>query len=119
MNDLPLTEETDRVADLGILYQAEDVVVSRSGLLFCGEVFNEIGDGITLTLEFAGVEGNATGSLGPKCQRVVNVIFVETGRSDFLGRETAGELVDDGADHLKVGEFLCTCIRYEMSTPEI
>lgn len=108
MNDLPLTEEADRVADLGILYQAEDVIVSGSGFLLCCEVFNEIGDGITLALEFAGVERNAAGSLGPKCKRMVNVILVEAGSSDFLGGQAAGELVDDGADHLKVGEFLST-----------
>ena len=35
VDDLPLPEELDDVPDVGVVYQAEDVVVAHAGFLLC------------------------------------------------------------------------------------
>ena len=35
MDDLPLSQITDRIADVRIFYNAEDIIISGPGFLFC------------------------------------------------------------------------------------
>ena len=46
MYDLALSQVSDRIYNIRIIHHPQDIVVSRSGLLFCGHVFNEIRNGI-------------------------------------------------------------------------
>lgn len=46
VDDLPLPQEADRITDLRIFYEPEDIIVGRAGLLFSGKVLVEIRDRI-------------------------------------------------------------------------
>lgn len=35
MNDFSLTQETDRIDDIGIVAETKDIVIGSAGLLFC------------------------------------------------------------------------------------
>ena len=105
VHDLPFPEEADRVADFRVFDEAQDVVVGCSCLLLCGQVFVQVCDGVALGLEDRGGPGHAAGGLGPERQCVVYVIGGEAGTLDLFGRQVLRQLVDDGADHLHVGQF--------------
>ena len=47
MHDFTLTQETNRITDFRIFYKPENVIVSRTGFLFCSEVFMKICNRIT------------------------------------------------------------------------
>ena len=57
MDDLPLAQEDDRVADIGIVNQAQDVVVGGAGLLLGREILRQVGDRIPLGLEVCSGKG--------------------------------------------------------------
>lgn len=46
MDNLPLSQESDRIAYLGVFDKTEDIVVCRACLLFCGQILIQIGDRI-------------------------------------------------------------------------
>ena len=46
MDDLPLPQEADRIAYLGVFDKAEDIVVCRAGFLLCSQIFVQICDRI-------------------------------------------------------------------------
>ena len=85
MNDLPCTQEFDRVGNLrNITYYPEDIVVSRAGFLFGGEVFKQIRDRIPFTLEFACIKRNTARRLRSYPYRVVNIVRSETALFNFF-----------------------------------
>ena len=76
MNDLPCTQEFDRVGNLrNITYYPEDIVVSRAGFLFGSEVFKQIRDRIPFTLEFACIKRNTARRLRPYSGAVLRLLF--------------------------------------------
>ena len=74
VNDLSLTEETDRVTDLRILHKAEDIVVSGAGFLFGGHILVQVCDRIAFALELTGVEGDSACGLGPDTGRMIHIV---------------------------------------------
>lgn len=108
MDNLSCPQEADGVRHIGIPDCSEDVIVGRPGLLFCSHVFRQIGNDISLGLELAGIKRNAPGSLRPERRGVVNVIRTEAGVFDFFHGQVFGELIDDGADHFEMSEFVGT-----------
>ena len=48
VDDLPLAQETDGIADFRILHDAEYVVVSGAGFLLRGQILEKVGYGIAL-----------------------------------------------------------------------
>ena len=111
MDDLPLPQVADGIAHVRVLHHPQDVVVGAPGLLFGTQVLRQVGDHIPLGLEFAGVEGDAPGGLGPDAGGVVNVVGAEAALLDLLGGEIAGQLVDDGRHDLHVGQLLRADVR--------
>ena len=105
MHDLPLAEELDGLPDVGVVAEAEDVVVGHAGLLLGGQILVEVGDHIPLDPHVLHVKGHARGGHGVETQRVIHEVGGEGGVLDLLLREVAGELVQDGGDHLQMGEF--------------
>ncbi len=76
----------------------------------CCHVFRQVGDGIALGLEEAGVERNTACGLGPKRQSMVHIIFVKPVGFDFLHGQVFGQLVYDGGNHFHVRQFFGTYI---------
>ena len=108
MDDLPFPEEADGGDDVGVIYQPEDVIVGGAGLLLGGHVLGEVGDGVAGGLEGGGGEGHSACGLRPDAGGVIHKVDVKAGLFDLLDGEVAGELVDDGADHLQMRQLYCT-----------
>ena len=106
VDDLPLTKEADRIADLGILYQTENVVVGLAGLLFRRHGFVKVGDGIAGGLEFCCREWSTACCLRPDPGGVIHIIRSEALFLQLFGGETAGELMDDGGYDLHMSQLL-------------
>ena len=107
VDDFPLPEEADDVIDVGVVAEPEDVVIGDSGLLFCGHIFAEVTDHVALDADAGGIPREAGGGSGVDAGGVIHKIRGK-GRTaaDLLVGELPGELVDDGADHLQVAQFL-------------
>lgn len=85
MDDFPFPQEADRVADVGIFYDTQDVVVCRAGFLLGRQILKQIRDGIPLRLELVCVKGNAARRLRPDSYRMVNIIVTEALGIQLLG----------------------------------
>lgn len=103
VDDLPFAQETDRITDFGIFYDAENIVISAPGFLFCSQVFEKVGDRITFGLELSGTERYAACGLWPDSCGVVDVIWSKTGFFDFFRSQIPGKLVNDGGHDFQMG----------------
>ena len=65
VDDLALTKEADGITDVGVIAEAQDVVVGGAGLLFSGHIFMQICDHIALALEEVCDEWFASSGLWP------------------------------------------------------
>ena len=108
MHDLPLAEELDGLAHVGIVAEAEDVVVGDAGLLLGGQILVEIRQHVSLDPHVLHVEGHARGGDGVDARGVIHEVGGEGGVLDLLLREVAGELVENGGHHFQVGQLLGT-----------
>lgn len=106
VNDFPLAQKTNGVTDLGVFYQTKDVIISRPGFLFSRHIFMKICDRISFGLKVSCGPWSAAGRLRPECQSMIDIIFIKTGFFNLLRGQISGQLMDDGADHLHVGEFV-------------
>ena len=109
--DFSFAQEADRITDFGVFDKAQDVIIGRTCFLFCSHIFMKIGYRISFRLEICCGPWRAAGRLWPESQRMVDIIFVKAGFFYLLRSEIFGELVDDCAYDLHVGEFFCTDIR--------
>ena len=75
--DLALAEEFDGVADVGIVDEAQDIVVGDARLLFGGEVLVEVGEHIALDGEVGGCKRNACGRDGVDARGMIDEVRVE------------------------------------------
>ena len=66
-----------------------------------------VGDGIARDLHRRRRPRIAGGELREHAGRVVDEIGIEAGLLDLIYREVSRELMDDGADHLKMPQLLC------------
>ena len=106
VNNLSFAQETDWIADFRILYKTEDIIVGCAGFLLGGHIFHKICDGVSFGLEFAGIKRNAAGCLGPESGSVVHIVFFKSGCHNFFRSDALGQLINDGADHLKMSQFV-------------
>ena len=107
VHDLTRTQELDDIADVRIIGKAENIVVGHARLLLCCKVLCQVGDGVARNLHGAGGPRRAGGKLREDAGRVVDKIGGEARLADLLLRQIARELVDNGADHLKMPQLLC------------
>lgn len=110
MDDLPFPEEADGGDDVGVIHQPEDIIVGGAGLLLGGHVLGEVSDGVAGGLEGGGGEGHSACGLRPDAGGVIHKVDVKAGFFDLLDGEVAGELVDDGADHLQMRQLIGTTL---------
>ena len=73
----------------------------------CCKVLCQVGDGIARDLHGTGGPRRAGSKLWENAGRVVDKIGGEARLADLLLRQIARELVDDGANHLKMSQLLC------------
>ena len=84
MHDFALTEEFDGIPDIGIVAEAQDIVVRGPRFLFCCHVFVNIGNGVPGDRKRRGAERNAVcvSRINPRC--MVDKIRCESGFLDFF-----------------------------------
>ena len=106
MHDLPGAQELDDVVDVRVVAEPQDVVVGDAGLLLRRQVLGQIGDQVALDRHGRRVPREAGGCGGIDTGGVIHKVGVEAGGLDVLLRQIAGQLVDDGADHLQMPQLL-------------
>ena len=106
MDDFPLSQKLDRVPHIGIVSEAQNVVVGHAGLLLRAEIFVKIGDGVPGNGERIGVKGSAGRRHRVNSRCVIHKIVVKPSRLDLLRRHVPGQLVDNGANHFQVTQLL-------------
>lgn len=106
VDDLALAQEADDVADVGVVAEAEDVVIGNAGLLLGGHVLGQVCYDVALDADAGSAPGRAGGGSGVDAGGVVNEIGVVTSLFYLLGRHAPRQLVDDGSNHLKMSQFL-------------
>ena len=107
MHDLACPQEFDGIVDIRIIGQPQDIVVGHAGLLLGGKVFGEVGDGVARDLHGGGRPRIAGRKLREYACRMIDKVGIEASFLDLVDREVPRELMDNGADHLKVSQFLC------------
>lgn len=103
VHDFPLPQELDRVADIGVIAQPENVVVGAPCLLLCRHILGQVGDRIPLGLEIGSRERYAGGTLGIQSEGVVYEVRVESGFLDLFRCQPVSQLVQDRGNHLDMG----------------
>ena len=106
MHNFPCAQEFDRVADVGVVAHAKNVVVRRAGFLFGGEVFVKVGERIAFRLHGGGCPGESTCRRGINAGGVIDIVRRKARIHDLFAAEISRELMHDCADHLKVPQFL-------------
>ena len=106
MDDFPLPQEADHVVDVRVVGQAEDVVVGEAGFLLRRQILRQVGDDIARDLHSRGGPGIAGGKLGKDACGVIHEVGVKACGFDLAVAQIAGELVDEGAHHFQMAQFL-------------
>ena len=110
MDYLALSEEADRVADVRVVGETEDIVVGCAGFLLCGEVFVKVGYDVALRLEIGRGERSSRGGDRVDAGRMVNEVITEAAGFYLVDGESLCELIKYSRYHLNVRELLCTYI---------
>ena len=95
MHDLALSEELDRVTDVGIVDQAQDVVVGDTRLLLGREVLVEVGNHVSLHTDIFHVIRHSAGGNGIHARGVIHEIGCKRALGDLVLGKVARELMDD------------------------
>ena len=108
MDDLALSEEADRVADIGIVGETKDIVVGRARLLLRSHILVQVGDDVALGLEISRSKWRSGGGDWVDAGGVIDEIGVESARLDLVDRKPFGQLVKDCGYHFNVCKFIGT-----------
>lgn len=106
VDDLPLPEEPDGVVHIRVIAEPENVVISHPGFLLCGQIFRQVGHRVAGDGDSGGVPGTAGGGGGIDTGGVIHEIGRKAGFPNLTVAEFPGQLVDDGADHFQMPQFL-------------
>ena len=111
MNHLSCPKETYGICNFrDVFHHPEDIIVGGACLLFCCQIFKQIRDRITLTLEFAGIKRHSTCCLRPDSHRVINIIRPKSAVLNFFHREILCQLMDNGGHDFQMCQFFCSHI---------
>lgn len=61
---LALSEEFHHIVHVGVVGEAENIVIGGAGFLLCRQVLHNVGDRVALALDIRGGKGNACGAGG-------------------------------------------------------
>lgn len=105
MDDLPGPQEANGVVDVRVVGEPQDVVVGKAGFLLRRQVLGQVGDDVAGDLHGGGGPGVAGGELGIYAGGVVHEVGREAGAPDLFLRQIAGQLMDDGPNHLQMAQL--------------
>ena len=102
VDDLALAEKFDGIADVGIVNEAENVVVCHARLLFCSKVFVKVGEHVALDTDIFHIGGDARRACGVHARRVVDKILEHRRVFDLACGKISGKLVENCAYNFKM-----------------
>lgn len=105
VDNFALPQKFDRVAHVGIVDQAQQIVIGSARLLFCCHVLKQVGDGIALGLEGFCREGPACRRLRINAGCVIDIVRLKVAFFDVVNRNIPRELVNDCADNFKMRQL--------------
>lgn len=106
VDNLPFAQKLDRIAHIRVIHQAQDVVIGHPSLLFRSEVLGQVADDVAGRLQGACRKRHARSRLRVDAGGVVHKICFQAALLDLVDAQTLGQLVQDGADNLDVGQLL-------------
>ena len=119
MNHLSLPQEFNDIIHIRIIRKAQDVVISFPGFLFGGKVFTQIRNRITGYLDAGCGPGISGGSGRLDTGSMIHKIRSKGRVFDLLFIQIAGQLMDQGTNHLQVPQFFGTDRGIKMDPAEI
>ena len=114
MDDLSLTEIFDDVADVGIVAEAENVIVGDARLLLCRQILVQVCDDVALDADIFHIKGNACGGDGINARGMIHKIGGKGSSLNVLYLEIAGELVNDRRYHFEVCKLLGAYLTFKI-----
>lgn len=111
MHDFAFTQKSYRVADVGVVDEANQVVIGCARLLFRRHIFAKVGDGVALAGERHRRERRTCRRGGIDARRVVDVIRCELRAHNLLGGQATGELVDYRRNDFHMCQFFGAYVR--------
>ena len=94
MYDFPFAKEADRVGNVTVVAEAQDVIVGQPRLLLGGKVFRKVGNGVAGGLGVRRGERLAAGRNGVDARGVVHEIGRKAAFLNLFGREVSCKLVN-------------------------
>lgn len=82
--------------------------LSYNGILLGSHILVQVGNNIAFGLEGRRAPGGSRRGLRPQAGGMIHKIGIKSTFFDFLHCQIPGELMDNGADHLDMGEFFRT-----------
>lgn len=110
MDNLSFAEEADRITDFRIFNKTQNIIIRSAGFLLRSHILMKIRNWITFRLESCSTPRSAAGCLRPESESMIYIIFIKTRFFKLFRSQITGELVYNGTDNLKMGEFLRTWI---------
>lgn len=111
VDDLSGAKESDDIAYIRVIAQAQNVVIGDTGFLLRGQILGQVGDRIAGDLHSSGGPGGAGGKLGKDAGGVVHKVAVKACGFDLLLAEVSGQLMDNGPNHFQVPKLLGPDVR--------
>ena len=105
MHDLSFAEILDGIAHVGVVDQAQNVVVGDPRLLLSCKVFVQIGNEIPLDTDIFHIGGNAGGRSGINTCGVIHKVLIHPCGTDLFRRKPLGQLIENGADHFQMRQL--------------
>ena len=105
MHHFTFPQEFDGIAYVRVVDEAEQIVIGHSCFLFCRQILIQIREHITLDADILHVKGHARRRNRINSGSVIHKVNIKSGFFDFFLTQIAGQLVNNGSDHLKVCQF--------------
>ena len=102
VDDLPLPQETNNIADIRVIRQAQNVVIGHPCFLFSGHILGQITNHIPLNTNTSSVPWRPRGSGGINPSGVIYKVGCKSALFQLLLGKPTGKLMNDSANHLQV-----------------
>ena len=106
VNHFAFPQEADRIGNVGVVDQAEQIVIGHAGFLLGGEILVQIGENVTFHGECAGAERRTVGALRINAGGVIGEIGGKGTVCDLFFGKIRRQLVQDRPHDFQMREFL-------------
>lgn len=108
MHDFTCTQELDWIAYVGIIRITKNIIIRQASLLFSRQIFMQISQHISRNSECVCAKRFSACRLWIYGSGMIYKVRIKAGLFYIFRRQTTGQLIYDGANHLKMCQFFCT-----------